>query len=60
MKQSWMIWLSVMKNKVEKSEFVMLKKIMMWALCIICLSVAGNVYAAERSLGAKIERVTEE
>ena len=48
MKQSWMIWLSVMKNKVEKSEFVMLKKIMMWALCIICLSVAGNVYAAER------------
>ena len=37
-----------MKNKVEKSYFRMMKKLLMFMFCIICLSAVGNVYAVER------------
>lgn len=37
-----------MKNKVEKSYFRMMKKLLMFMFCIICLSAVGDVYAAER------------
>ena len=37
-----------MKNKVEKSYFRIIKKLLIVAFCIICLFAVGNVYAAER------------
>ena len=37
-----------MRNKVEKSYFRMIKKLLMFVFCVICLFVADDVYAVER------------
>ena len=37
-----------MKNKVEKSYFRMMKKLLMFVFCVISLFAVDNVYAAER------------
>ena len=37
-----------MRNKVEKSYFKMIKKLLMFMFCVICLLNFDNVYAVER------------
>ena len=39
-----------MRNKVEKSYFRMIKKLLMFVFCVISLFAVDNVYAAERRI----------